>query len=106
MSAESRRHPALESGERIAIIEAKYRELRRLGLPDAIRLTAYLADVAKNKKLKAVVASLSRPREVAGPITARIGGDVEAVVHYVVVNPDGDPDEEVRSALAFIMSDP
>ncbi|HII47777.1 hypothetical protein [Pyrobaculum aerophilum] len=95
-------------GSSISIIEAKYRELngRGLGLPDAVRIAAYLGDVARNGKLKAVVTALSTPQGIENPVRAKISNGVEAAVYYAVVNPDWDSSGEVRSALAFIMSDP
>lgn len=96
---------AFKTGQSIAVVEAKYRELRdrKLGLPDAVRIAAYLADVARNGRLKAVIASLSKP-EGEDQIVARIGDGVEAAVYYAEINPDSSQDD-VRSALAFLTSE-
>ena len=106
----SRRRPrpdvAVESGRSVAVVEAKYRELSRLELPDALRLAGYLADVAQNGVLKAVVAALALSDKASRRLKAGIGNGVEAAVYYAVVNPDGDPADEVRRALAFLMSEP
>lgn len=106
----SRRRPrpdvAVESGKLVAVVEAKYRELSRLDLPDALRLAGYLADVAQNGALKAVVAALALSDKARRSIRASIGNGVEAAVYYAVVNPDGDPADEVRRALDFLRSEP
>jgi hypothetical protein len=108
----SRKRPrpdaAVEAARSVAVVEAKYRFLRsgRLPLPDSLRLVAYLADVARNSRLKAVLVSLSRPEGLTGPLTAKIGDGVEASVYYAGVNPDGDVEEEVKRAIAFAICEP
>jgi len=55
-------HPdiLIEKDSKIIVIDAKYRELHRLELTEAIRLIGYMTDLAKDKELKAIIACLTK----------------------------------------------
>jgi len=55
-------HPDIlvEKDSKVIVIDAKYRELHRLELIEAIRLIGYMTDLAKDKELKAVIACLTK----------------------------------------------
>ncbi|ABL89089.1 conserved hypothetical protein [Pyrobaculum islandicum DSM 4184] len=87
----------VESGRNLIVVEAKYRRLdeRRLRRADAIRLVAYLADVARDHRLRGVVAALEPPHQAGGcPAVSANIDSTQAEIRFSRVNPDYEKSEE------------
>jgi len=75
----------LKMGDQLLVVEAKYRELDSKLLPaDALRLAGYLADIARDTSLKALVTTLKCNQT---HITKEIDGR-HIEVNLIEVNPD------------------
>jgi len=96
---------SIKQGEKVVVVDAKYRELNRgrLALADAIRLAAYLLDVARNGRLTAVVVALEKPTLDHPPvIRTKLTPMLDIEVRFVKVNPSGV--NEVRALLSELLA--
>jgi len=91
-----------EKEEKVVVVDAKYRKLKRgrLALGDAVRLAAYLLDVARNGKLTAVVAALEKPTQDSRRVQAKLTPTLDIEVKFVKVNPSGTNENEIRALLS------
>jgi len=88
--------------KKVVVVDAKYRKLKRgrLALGDAVRLAAYLLDVARNEKLTAVVAALEKPAQDSRRVQAKLTPMLDIEVKFVKVNPSGTNVNEIRALLS------
>jgi len=96
---------SVKQGEKVVVVDAKYRELNRgrLALGDAVRLAAYLLDVARNGRLTAVVVALEKPTWVPPPVMLKCWGESCLIeVKFVKVNPSGV--NEIGSLLSELLA--
>lgn len=98
----------VESGRNLVIVEAKYRRLNggRLRRADAIRLVAYLADVARDHKLRGILTALELPPRAGGcPAVSANIDSTQAEVRFSRVNPDyEETEEEFAECIGGILS--